>query len=95
MADELRTKLDEVVAKVKNVRDDWESSGIMGAFFNFFKGRHTTFAIALLVIGTVLEFRGKLETNFVALAGVIQALVCVHSLGQDYHERNCPKDAGS
>ena len=62
-------------------------SGVVGAIFNFFQGRATTFAIVFTVAGIILAFRGKLDTSFVALVAAIQALVFAHSWKEDVHDQ--------
>lgn len=89
-ASQLHAELDKVVAKVKQVKDELKNNGFVPAFFGFFGGRCTSFAIAFFCIGVFLELRGKLDANFVALAGIIQALILAHSAKEDYHERNMP-----
>lgn len=87
-ASQFHKELDKVTARLKNAKADFQGSGFMPAFFGFFGGRCTTFAIAFFLIGVFLELRGKLDANFVALAGIIQALILAHSAKEDYHERN-------
>lgn len=87
-ASQLHQELDKAIAKVKQVKEDLANNGFVPAFFGFFGGRCTAFAIAFFVIGVFLELRGKLDPSFVALAGVIQILVLAHSAKEDYHERN-------
>lgn len=77
-----------ITAKMKSAKADFQGAGFMPAIFGFFGGRCTTFATAFFVIGVYLELRGKLDANFVALAGVIQVLILAHSAKEDYHERN-------
>lgn len=77
----------EVTTKVKRLKSELQSSGFMAAFFGFFGGRCTTFAIAFFIVGVFLALRGKLDPNFVALAGIIQSLIVLHSGKEDYHER--------
>lgn len=89
-ASQLHQELDKVSAKVKQVKEDLKNNGFMPAFFGFFGGRCTTFAIAFFLIGVLLELRGKLDGNFVALAGIIQALILAHSAKEDYQDRNMP-----
>lgn len=81
-------ELDVLAARVKKIKGEMQDSGIVPAFFGFFGGRCTTFAIAFFVIGVFLEMRGHLSAQFVALAGIIQALILAHSAKEDYHERN-------
>ena len=59
--------------------------GLISRMFNAFQGRTTFFAVAILTIGSVLAFMGKLTSNFVALAGVIQALAVAHSAKDDWY----------
>jgi hypothetical protein len=87
-ASQLHHELDKAVARVKQVRADLANNGFVPAVFGFFGGRCTAFAIAFFTIGVFLELRGKLDANFVALAGIIQALILAHSAKEDYHERN-------
>ncbi|VVB51681.1 Uncharacterised protein [uncultured archaeon] len=55
---------------------------------DMFNGTCRFFAVVFSTVGIILAFMGKLEANYVALVGAIQALLVTHSIGQDYHERN-------
>jgi hypothetical protein len=59
----------------------------MNYIYNFFGGKSTFFAFWFFAFGVVLEFRGKLDGNFLALAGALQTLIALRSLGDDYHVR--------
>jgi hypothetical protein len=69
----------------KQARDAYRT-GLMGKVFWFFSGRHTFFAIAILTLGTILAFMGKLTSQYVALMSVVQGLVLAHSWKEDSHE---------
>lgn len=58
----------------------------MGRIFTFFCGRTTFFAAALLVSGIVLVLLHRLDAAFVALAGVIQALITFRAVSDDHKE---------
>ena len=62
-------------------------TGVVGAIFNFFCGRATTFAIIFTAAGLALAFEGKLTAEFVAFVGAIQALIFAHSFKEDVHEQ--------
>ena len=68
-------------------------TGIMPALFNFFCGRATTFAIVFTAVGIVLAFKGKLDSNFVALVAAMQGLVFAHSWKEDVSEFKRAKKA--
>lgn len=55
----------------------------MSKIFRFFCGRSTFFAIALLTVGCILAFKGKLTSQFVAMGGMLQGWVVAHSIAQD------------
>ena len=55
---------------------------------DMFNGTCRFFAVVFTLCGIILAFKGKLDANYVALVGAIQALLVAHSIGQDYHERN-------
>ncbi len=79
----VETKAQDVLSKAKA---DLQL-GIVGALFNFFQGRATTFAIVFTIVGIILAFKGKLDANFVALIAAIQALIVVHSWKEDVHDQ--------
>lgn len=83
-------ELDKLAARAKQIKASLQRDGFLPAFFGFFGGRCTFFAIAFFVIGVYLTLIGKLTSEFVALAGVIQVLILAHSAKEDYHERNSP-----
>lgn len=56
------------------------------------QGRHTAFAVAELSIGTALAWFHRLDMNFVALCGTVQAMVLGHSIKEDYFESKKPAD---
>lgn len=55
----------------------------MTAVFNYCGGRSTFFALLLVAIGTSLAVAHRLDTNFVALVGVIQTLVTARAISGD------------
>ena len=55
----------------------------MGKVINFFCGRNTLMAIFFTIMGTILQWVGKLDMNYIMLIGVIQALVLGHSVKED------------
>lgn len=87
-ATQLHAELDKAVAKAKELKENLKNNGFIPAFFGFFGGRCTFFAIAFFVVGLYLALVGKLTTEYVALAGTIQGLILAHSAKEDYHERN-------
>jgi hypothetical protein len=64
---------------------DVENSGITASFFNFFQGRATTFAIVFTVVGIILAFRGKLDTNYSLFVTAVQGLIFAHSCKEDWN----------
>jgi hypothetical protein len=70
---------------ITKFRDYQEESGFVAAFFNFFQGRSTAFAIVFTVCGLILAFRGKLTMVYPALVTAIQGLVFAHSCKEDWH----------
>lgn len=56
----------------------------MQPVFDWFCGRSSFFAIVLLVVGIVLAVAHRLDTQFVALAGVIQTLVTARAISGDH-----------
>ena len=62
-------------------------AGLVGTLFNFFCGRCTFFAILFTTVGIIQELRGKLDMNFVAFVGAIQALLLAHSAKQDWNQQ--------
>lgn len=57
-----------------------------------FNGTCRFYAFVFTVCGIILAFMGKLTAEYVALVSAIQALLVAHSMGQDYHARNCQPD---
>jgi hypothetical protein len=51
--------------------------------YDYLGGATLTFAWTLLTIGTALGFAGKLTTEWIALAGIIQALVTWRAVKED------------
>lgn len=47
-------------------------------------GRHTSFAVFFTLIGTALAWCHRLDMNYVALIGAIQAFVFAHSCKEDH-----------
>lgn len=84
-----RAALSGLAAHAKAVKADIQNTGVIGKIFQFFQGRFTFFAIVFTVLGTWLEFHGKLEANYVALMTLVQGLVLAHSIKEDYHARKC------
>jgi uncharacterized membrane protein YagU involved in acid resistance len=58
--------------------------------FTWLQGRHTGFAVYFAVVGTVLQCYHKLDMNYIALIGAIQAFVLGHSIKCDYFESKNP-----
>lgn len=82
-----RADLEKLAARAKQVKDSLQRDGFLPAFFGFFGGRCTFFAIAFFIIGVYLTLIGKLTAEFVGLAGIIQGLILAHSAKEDFHER--------
>ena len=55
----------------------------MKRVFDWFGGRSMFMALTILQIGAVLAATHRLDANFVALAGVIQALVTARAISGD------------
>ncbi|MCI0559643.1 MAG: hypothetical protein MN733_14210 [Nitrososphaera sp.] len=55
----------------------------MTRIFNFFGGRSTFFAFFFFFFGVALAFLGKLDMNYIALAGAIQALITIRAVAED------------
>jgi len=51
--------------------------------YDFFGGRSTTAFWAILTIGSLLAFDGKLTTEFVALVSTLHAFVIVRAISED------------
>ena len=62
-------------------------SGITAAFFNFFQGRATTFAIVFAIVGIWLACHGKLDANYSLFVTAIQGLIFAHSCKEDWHDQ--------
>ena len=56
----------------------------MKSFFSSIGGRSTAFAVYFTIIGTVLQWFGKLDMQYIGLIAVVQALVLGHSVKEDY-----------
>jgi hypothetical protein len=54
--------------------------------YNFFGGRCTFFALIFITAGIGLAFMGKLNGDYVALAGGTQTLLVLHSAKEDYFQ---------
>lgn len=62
--------------------------GAASAFFGFFQGRCTFFAIAFAIAGVYgWLVLGRDLSSFALFAGAIQSLLVARSVCQDYHER--------
>lgn len=70
----------------KAAEDRVANSGITAAFFSFFQGRATAFAILFTVCGLILAFRGKLDGNYALFITAIQGLVFAHSCKEDWND---------
>jgi hypothetical protein len=55
----------------------------MGKLFKACGGRTTLFAFSALLLGAILAYFGKLNSEFVALIGALQTLVIVRAVAQD------------
>jgi hypothetical protein len=64
----------------------YKGLGTTAAFFSFFQGRTTTFAIALTVVGIIGFFKQYDMTGYALFAGSILGGVAGHSLKEDYFE---------
>jgi hypothetical protein len=62
--------------------------------YNFFGGKSTFFAFWFFIVGIILAFKGKLDMNYLGLAGGLQTLIALRSMGDDYHERECKRIDG-
>jgi hypothetical protein len=67
--------------------EELKQSGFTAAFFSFFQGRATTFAIAFSVVGLWLAVHGKLDANYSLFVTAIQGLIFAHSCKEDWHEQ--------
>jgi len=74
-----------IINRFKTYQAEVQQSGIIAAFFNFFQGRATAFAIAFAVVGVILAFKGKLDANYSLFVTAIQGLVFAHSCKEDWH----------
>ena len=72
---------------LKKVEGDLQQSGAVAAFFNFFQGRATAFAILFSAVGIRLAFMGKLDSNYALFVTAIQGLIFAHSCKEDWHEQ--------
>jgi hypothetical protein len=59
----------------------------MVLIYDWLGGKSIAFALWIFIVGSVLAFLGKLHTEYVALAGALQALIAARSVASDYHER--------
>lgn len=48
------------------------------------QGRHTLFAVFFALFGSVLQWFHRLDMNYIALIGAVQAFVFAHSCKEDY-----------
>lgn len=64
---------------------------MLNKIFKWCSGRHTTFAVYFAGMGTLLAWFHRLDPNYVALVGAIQALIFAHSAKEDYFAKT--KDA--
>jgi hypothetical protein len=55
----------------------------MQKFFEALGGRSVVFAFFALGLGAILSYFGKMNSEFVALIGVLQTLVVVRAVAQD------------
>ena len=62
----------------------------MTTVYNWFGGRTTFFAFVLLCAGIALAFADKLNTNFVALAGALQAFLTARAVADDHYNGGKP-----
>ena len=72
---------------LKNAAANLQQSGAVAAFFNFFQGRATCFAILFSGVGIRLAFMGKLDANYALFVTAIQGLIFAHSCKEDWHEQ--------
>lgn len=54
----------------------------MTRIYSWFGGRSTFFAFFFFAFGVLLAFRGKLDMNYIALAGAIQTLITVRAIAE-------------
>src|ERR1035438_6290282 len=71
----------------KKVVGNLQQTGAVAAFFNFFQGRATAFAILFSGVGIRLAFMGKLDGNYALFVTAIQGLIFCHSCKEDWHEQ--------
>jgi len=76
-----------IVDRFRTYQTEIQQSGIVAAFFNFFQGRCTFFAIAFSVVGCILAFRGKLDGNYALFVTAIQGVLVAHSCKEDWHQQ--------
>jgi len=74
-----------IVDRFRTYQTEIQQSGIVAAFFNFFQGRCTFFAIAFSVVGCILALRGKLDGNYALFVTAIQGILVAHSCKEDWH----------
>jgi hypothetical protein len=63
------------------------NGGVISAFFNFFLGRCTFFAIVFAIIGIIGWFKGRDLTSYALFVTAIQGLLVLHSWKQDVAEQ--------
>ena len=72
---------------LKDAESKLQNSGAVAAFFGFFQGRSTAFAIVFTVVGIVLAFRGKLTADYALFVTSVQGLIVAISVKEDWHEQ--------
>ena len=73
--------------KVQDIARRALTGGAMSAFFGFWNGRCTFFAIAFSIVGLYgWLVLGRDLTSFALFAGAMQALLIAHSAKEDYFQ---------
>jgi hypothetical protein len=73
--------------KVQDIARRALNGGAMSAFFGFWNGRCTFFAIAFSIVGLYgWLVLGRDLTSFALFAGAMQALLIAHSTKEDYFQ---------
>ena len=62
----------------------------MNCVYNWFGGKSTFFALLILTLVTVLQWRGSLTTQYIYALGIIQGLVAARAISQDWHTPSLP-----
>lgn len=78
--------ISEKFSKIKTVVSNQFQWGLVPAFFDFFQGRATTFALAFTAVGIWGFIRGKDLTSFALFVTAIQGLVFCHSVKEDWFQ---------